>query len=195
MTHTIFLFPNVVLLLFFFFRVIKNIIGQWLTTMVVGDPLIGGAKRIDEKKKVEKILLHGMTKIEQNKYQLERKLLTKIKDQKVNDLIKQVEQELLDKQDKRRRTRMKKTAAEQKKKRRNGGGGGDGDGGDDANPNEDERPETPPLNPLFGIDTDYCVNSCMIECLEPGITYCYRIRAFNDVGWSQWSIQCAKDLM
>ena len=167
--------------------------------MIVGDPLKGGAKRIDEKKKVERILIEGMTKKERETHQEELARRTMEKNHKITTLIKQVEQERTARQEQRRRSRMKKTAAEQKRKRSNGGesngGESNGDNKNDVNPNENERPETPPLHPLFGIDTDYCVNSCMIECLEPGITYRYRIRAFNDVGWSPWSPACANHLM
>ena len=34
----------------------------------------------------------------------------------------------------------------------------------------------------------------LVDALEPGILYRFRVRAFNAVGWSEWSERIARDV-
>mgnify|MGYP001250768683 CR=1 FL=1 len=46
----------------------------------------------------------------------------------------------------------------------------------------------------LGKGTEYCNNECTLTELEPGTIYVYKIRAFNDVGWSEWSEICPHEM-
>jgi hypothetical protein len=72
----------------------------------------------------------------------------------------------------------KKAQRQCKKAKRGGGGKGAGGNGADADSDSDSD---------SGGDNSYCATHTTITALEAGISYRFRLRAFNAVGWSEWS--------